>query len=65
MSPAEADVARHFFVAAPSLNQMVQVLERRGFIRRQPGIPRSITIVGDTDGRRLVAASVACRRAQT
>jgi len=46
-SPAEADIARHFLVAAPSVNQMVQMLERRGFIRRQPGIARSITIVAD------------------
>src|SRR5215813_4476274 len=45
--PSEADLARHFLVAAPSVNQMVQVLERRGFIRRQLGIARSITIVGD------------------
>src|SRR5215468_11586654 len=47
VSPAEADIARHFLVAAPSVNQMVQMLERRGFIRRQPGIGRSITIVAD------------------
>jgi len=47
VSPAEADIARHFLVAAPSVNQMVQMLERRGFIRRQLGIARSITIVGD------------------
>ena len=47
VSPAEADIARHFLVAAPSANQMVQMLERRGFIRRQPRVARSITIVGD------------------
>jgi LexA DNA binding domain len=46
VSPAESDIARHFFVSAPSVNQMVRMLERRGFITRQPGIPRSITIVG-------------------
>jgi hypothetical protein len=45
VSPAESDIARHFLVSAPSVNQMVQMLERRGFIRRQFGIPRSITIV--------------------
>ena len=45
VSPAESDVARHFLVSPPSVNQMVQTLERRGFITRQPGIPRSITIV--------------------
>ncbi|SRR6266545_1967856 len=47
ISPAESDIARHFLVSAPSVNQMVQMLERRGFITRQPGIPRSITIVDD------------------
>jgi len=47
VSPSEADIARHFLVAAPSANQMVQVLERRGFIRRQPRVARSITIVDD------------------
>lgn len=47
VSPAESDIARHFFVSAPSVNQMVQMLERRGFVTRQPGVPRSITIVDD------------------
>ncbi len=47
VSPAESDIARHFLVSAPSVNQMVQMLERRGFIARQPGIPRSISIVDD------------------
>ena len=45
VSPAESDIARHFLVSAPSVNQMVQMLERHGFIARQRGIPRSITIV--------------------
>ena len=44
-SPAESDIARHFLVSAPSVNQMIQMLERQGFIARQRGIPRSITIV--------------------
>lgn len=47
VSPAESDIARHFLVSAPSVNQMVQMLERRGFITRQRGIPRSITIADD------------------
>jgi hypothetical protein len=47
VSPAESDIARHFLVSAPSVNQMVQMLERRGFITRRPRIPRSITIVDD------------------
>jgi len=48
VSPAESDIERHFLVSAPSANQMVQTLERRGFITRKRGIPRSITIVDHT-----------------
>ena len=43
-SPAESDIQRHFFVSAPSVNQMMQTLERRGFIARQAGVARSIQI---------------------
>jgi hypothetical protein len=46
-SPAESDIQRHFLVAAPSVNHMIQALERRGFITRQPGVPRSICITFD------------------
>ena len=46
-SPAEADIERHFLVSAPSVNQMMQTLERRGFISRQPGVPRSARICVD------------------
>jgi repressor LexA len=52
VSPAESDIARHFLVSAPSVNQMIQTLERHGFIARQRGVPRSIAIV---DHRRQVA----------
>ena len=45
ISPAESDIERHFLVSAPSVNRMVHTLERRGFIMRKRGIPRSITIV--------------------
>ena len=48
ISPAESDIERHFLVSAPSVNQMVQTLERRGFITRKRGIPRSISIVDHT-----------------
>lgn len=44
-SPAESDVQRHFLVSAPSVNQMMRMLARRGFITRQPGVPRSIRLV--------------------
>ena len=45
ISPAESDIQRRFLVSAPSVNQMVQRLERRGFIIRQRGVPRSIRVV--------------------
>ena len=43
--PAEADMQRHFQVSPPSVHQMILTLERRGLIRRQPGIARSIQIL--------------------
>lgn len=48
VSPAEADIQRHFLVSAPSAHQMAKALERRGFITRQPGVARSIRLV-ETD----------------
>jgi LexA DNA binding domain len=42
--PAESDIQRHLLVSAPSVNQMMQMLQRRGFIARQQGVPRSIRI---------------------
>ena len=45
ISPAESDIGRHFLLSAPSVNRMVQTLERRGFITRKRGAPRSIAIV--------------------
>ncbi len=51
-APAEADIKRHFLVTAPTVNQMMQTLERRGFITRQPGIPRSVQICIDLLGAR-------------
>jgi DNA-binding MarR family transcriptional regulator len=44
-APAEADMQRHFRVSPPSVHQMVLTLERAGFIRRQPGIARSIELL--------------------
>ena len=49
ISPAESDIQRHFLVSAPSVNSMVQALERHGFIMRQPGMPRSIRLVDATE----------------
>jgi DNA-binding MarR family transcriptional regulator len=45
--PAEADLQRHFRVTPPSVHQMILTLERAGFIRRQPGVARSITVLVD------------------
>ncbi len=50
-APAESDIERHFLVSAPSVNQMMQMLERRGFITRQPGVPRSTRICIDLTGQ--------------
>lgn len=52
VAPAEADIQRHFLVSAPSVNQMVRMLERRGFIERDhdwygQAVPRSIRVVWD------------------
>ena len=43
--PAEADIQWHFGVTPPSVHQMILTLEREGFIRRQPGLPRSIEVL--------------------
>jgi DNA-binding MarR family transcriptional regulator len=47
--PAEADIQRHFGVTPPSVHQMILTLERAGFIRRQPGIARSIEVLVPPD----------------
>ncbi len=46
-APAEADIQNYFRVSAPSVNGMVQTLERNGHIRRTPGRGRSIEILVD------------------
>jgi DNA-binding MarR family transcriptional regulator len=43
--PAEADMQRHFRVTPPSVHQMVLELEKRGLIRRLPGVARSIEVL--------------------
>jgi DNA-binding MarR family transcriptional regulator len=45
--PAEADMQQYFRVSPPSVHQMVLTLERAGFIRRQPGVARSIEMLVD------------------
>jgi Mn-dependent DtxR family transcriptional regulator len=48
-SPAELDMQRYFQVSPPSVHQMVLTLERQGFIRRQPGVARSIEMLIDPE----------------
>jgi DNA-binding MarR family transcriptional regulator len=47
--PAETDMQRYFQVSPPSVHQMVLTLEREGFIRRQPGVARSIEMLIDPE----------------
>ena len=44
-APAESDIQRHFLVSAPTVNQMMQRLERLGLIARTPGQARSIQLL--------------------
>lgn len=43
--PAESEIAAAMCVSAPSVNQMVKTLEKRGLILRQPGQPRSVEVL--------------------
>ena len=45
--PAEADMRQYFRVTPPSVHQMVLTLERAGFIKRKPGMARSIEVLVD------------------
>jgi Mn-dependent DtxR family transcriptional regulator len=45
--PAEIDMHEYFRVSRPSVHQMMLTLERAGFIRRQPGVARSIEMLVD------------------
>jgi Mn-dependent DtxR family transcriptional regulator len=47
--PAEADMQQYFRVSPPSVHQMVLTLERAGFIRRRPRVPRSIEMLVDPE----------------
>jgi len=44
-APAESDIQRDFLVSAPTVNQMMQRLERLGLIARTPGQARSIRLL--------------------
>ncbi len=43
--PAETDMQRYFRVSPPAVHDMVLMLERHGFISREPGKPRSIRLL--------------------
>ncbi len=48
-SPAESDIQRHFLVSPPTVNQMMQRLQRLGLIARTPGQARSIRLLVPTE----------------
>ena len=43
--PAEMDMQQYFQISAPAVHQMVVTLEKKGFITRLPGQPRSIRLL--------------------
>jgi len=43
--PSEIDMQRYFRVSPPTVHQMVLVLEKQGFINREPGKARSIRLL--------------------
>lgn len=43
--PAESDFQDFFRVTPPTVHRMIVTLHERGLIRRQPGQPRSITLL--------------------
>lgn len=44
-APAERDMQRFFRTTPPTVHSMIKTLERHGFIRRQPGVARSIQLL--------------------
>lgn len=44
-SPAERDLEQFFRCSAPSVHTVIKTLEREGYIRRQPGVARSIELL--------------------
>jgi len=57
-APAEWEMQRHFGVTPPSVHQMVLTLERGGFIRRQPGVPRSIEVLVSAGDLPIMRAAI-------
>lgn len=44
-APAEHDLENYFRVSRPTVHEMIVKLEKRGFISRDPGMPRSIRLL--------------------
>ena len=42
LPPAESEIAAAIGVSPPSVNQMMKMLQKKGLIHREPGLPRSI-----------------------
>jgi repressor LexA len=47
--PAEVDFQKYFRVSPPSVHNMIVTLDQRGFISREPGVPRSIKLLIDRE----------------
>lgn len=43
--PTEADMQRYFGTTPPAVHNMVLTLDRKGFISRQPGVPRTFRVL--------------------
>ena len=44
-SPVEPDMQMYFHASPSAVHAMVRKLEKRGCIRREPGVPRSIRLL--------------------
>lgn len=53
-APAERDMERFFHTSPPTVHSMVKTLEREGFIRRQPGVARSIELLVEPEALPLL-----------
>ena len=49
MPPAHTDFQKYFKVTPPSVNQMINTLEKKGLIQKQPRTARSISLLIPTE----------------
>ena len=56
-APSYEEIGWHFGLTAPSVNSMIKMLERRGFLSRMPGVARSLRVLVPA-GRCRAATSV-------